>query len=92
MHLLRIPKNEISQVRTEMLNHKKDHMPGLVRISFGIYNTKEEVDVLIKALNAIAGGQYSKNYLQDKTSGEFYLNLQSRKPSEPAALPRGANL
>lgn len=47
----------------------KDH--GLVRISFGMYNTAEEVDVLIDALQRIARGRYYGRYQQDAETGEF---------------------
>ena len=30
------------------------HIPGTVRASFAIYNTREEVDIFIDALNRIA--------------------------------------
>ena len=73
MHLLDIPGSMVRQVRTEILEHRKNHMPGLVRISFGIYNTIEEVDILVEALKTIAAKKFSKNYEQDIASGEFYL-------------------
>lgn len=44
--LLDVPKKEIrKRIRYNDLPH-----PGMVRISFGIYNTQEEVDILINAL------------------------------------------
>jgi hypothetical protein len=46
-------------------------MPGLVRASFGLYNTTEEVDALVEALNRIARGAYSGKYHQVMTSGEY---------------------
>ena len=36
-----------------MLAGDRSEMPGLVRISFGLYNTKDEIDLLIQALQAI---------------------------------------
>jgi cysteine desulfurase/selenocysteine lyase len=81
MNLLKISSKEVKNVRSEMLGHKKNHMPGLVRVSFGIYNTKEEVDVLIKALKSIAAGKYAKNYSQDIATGEYYLPKTKTKTS-----------
>jgi hypothetical protein len=48
-------------------------MPGLVRISFGLYNTKEEIDVLVEALQAIIRGEIEGNYIQDPSTGEYTL-------------------
>jgi hypothetical protein len=47
-------------------------MPGLVRISFGMYNTAAEVDVVVQALRHIAQGQYAGQYVQDVKSGEYH--------------------
>jgi hypothetical protein len=47
-------------------------MPGLVRISFGLYNTLDEIDTLIEALNRIARGEYSGQYIQEKSLGEYH--------------------
>lgn len=44
--LLDIPKKEIRK----RIRYNDLPQPGMVRISFGIYNTQEEVDVLINAL------------------------------------------
>ena len=46
-------------------------MPGMVRISFGLYNTQAEIDKLLLALQAITAGTYAGVYEQDPTSGEY---------------------
>jgi hypothetical protein len=46
-------------------------MPGMVRISFGMYNTIDEVDVLVDALSDIARGAHRGKYVQDRASGEY---------------------
>jgi hypothetical protein len=46
-------------------------MPGMVRISFGMYNTIDEVDVLVDALSDIARGAHKGRYVQDRASGEY---------------------
>ena len=52
-------------------------MPGLVRISFGMYNTAAEVDALVGALHNIAQGNYTGQYVQDIKSGEYHaMNRQ----------------
>ena len=47
-------------------------MPGLVRASFGLYNTREEIDAFVEALKRIAHGEYKGKYHQDSASGEYY--------------------
>lgn len=49
--LLKISQKEIEYYKNN-LNYPK---PGMVRVSFGIYNTKEEVDYFISALDYING-------------------------------------
>ena len=72
LHLLGVDEEESKQVREEMINHRRDRMPGLIRASFGLYNTTEDVDAFVEALKAIAAGEYSGNYVQDVASGEFH--------------------
>ena len=49
-----------------------DDMPGLVRISFGMYNTTAEVDGVVQALRSIARGDTAGQYVQDVKSGEYH--------------------
>ncbi|QGU94851.1 aminotransferase class V-fold PLP-dependent enzyme [Clostridium bovifaecis] len=55
--LLKMSKKEVEErVKTG------SHEPGMVRISFGIYNTKREIDVLISLLRKIVSDR--KGYIQ----------------------------
>jgi hypothetical protein len=47
-------------------------MPGLVRASFGLYNTKQDVDRLVEALLCISNGDYAGEYVQERSSGEYH--------------------
>jgi len=58
-------------VRRRILAGDKSEMPGLIRASFGLYNTLDEVDVLIDALNHISKADYKGKYIQDKATGEY---------------------
>lgn len=73
LHLLGLSPEEARTVRERMIAGDKSEMPGLVRASFGLYNTIEEIDWLVEALTCIARGKYSGTYLQDRASGEFTL-------------------
>jgi cysteine desulfurase/selenocysteine lyase len=71
LHLLRLTPEETDRVRAEMLAHDRSEMPGLVRASFGLYNTLEEVDEFVAALEKIARGEYQGRYHQNKASGDY---------------------
>jgi cysteine desulfurase/selenocysteine lyase len=71
LKLLGATPESTDRVRSEMLAHDRSQMPGLVRASFGLYNTLEEVDVFVSALEKIAAGEYRGNYQQVKASGDY---------------------
>jgi len=71
LHLLGLSPEETARVRDEMLAHDRSEMPGLVRASFGLYNTVEEVEALAQALEKIARGEYLGRYHQVKASGDY---------------------
>ncbi len=62
------------RMEREILQRDRSHLPGTLRISFGIYNTKEEIDTLYEAVQAIAAGKYLGGYRLDKERGEYYRN------------------
>jgi selenocysteine lyase/cysteine desulfurase len=74
LHLLGLNQEQSDNVRAEIEAGNKSHMPGLVRVSFGLYNTKGEIDVLVEALQAIIRGDIEGNYIQDPSTGEFTLD------------------
>ena len=71
LHLLGLSPEEAKYVRSHMLTGDRSDMPGLVRASFGLYNTRDEVDALVEALSRIARGAYSGKYNQIVASGEY---------------------
>ena len=71
LHLLGLTPEQARTMRERMLAGDKSNMPGLVRISFGLYNTIEDVDALVEALTHIAHGQYQGNYVQEPSTGEY---------------------
>ena len=71
LRLLRLTRDERDHVRAEMLAHDRRRMPGLVRASFGLYNTLDEIDALVEALEKIARGDYRGRYTQDQASGDY---------------------
>lgn len=73
LHLLGLTPGQAALVRKRMLAGDKTEMPGLIRISFGLYNTPQDVDALIEALEQIQRGDYRGKYVQDKGTGEYRL-------------------
>ncbi len=70
MSLLGLSPKAQQLARYNILHQRRDLAPGMVRVSFGLYNTKEEVDVLIEALTAISSGQHG-DYLLDAATGQY---------------------
>lgn len=71
LHLLNLSSQEAQAVRARMLAGDKTEMPGLIRASFGLYNTFEDVDRLVEALARIARGEYRGLFRQDRATGEY---------------------
>ncbi len=71
LHLLGLNQEQASEVRRRMLEGDRSEMPGLIRASFGLYNTLDDVDILIDALQHISKGDYKGKYVQDKATGEY---------------------
>ena len=71
LHLLGLRPDEANQVRDRMLTGDRSEMPGLIRLSFGLYNTIQEVDDFVDAIQHIYRGEYQGEYLQDRASGEY---------------------
>jgi selenocysteine lyase/cysteine desulfurase len=72
MHLLGMSPTDAQAARAMMLSPDHSAKPGLIRASFGLYNTSEDVDALVDALNAIQRGAYQGDYVQDPASGEYH--------------------
>lgn len=69
--LLGMTKQDINKFREVVLSGDRRDIPGMVRVSFGVYNSRREIDLLAEALTQIAAGAYEGAYRQDKISGEF---------------------
>ncbi len=71
LHLLKLSKTQARSVRDAMLSGDRSNMPGMIRASFGLYNTFEDVDVFLDALQQIVHGQYKGQYKQIIATGEY---------------------
>jgi len=71
LKLMGVDESNAKVVRSQIQSRDKRQIPGLVRISFGLYNNEKEIDVLINALEVILSGKYKGKYHQDTSSGAF---------------------
>lgn len=71
LHLLQLNPGQASQLRSRMLAGDKSDMPGLIRVSFGLFNTVEDIDQLAEALERVVHGRYTGKYNQDIATGEY---------------------
>ena len=72
LSLLNVSHNQARSHQQEVKNGTKAYLPGLIRASFGCYNTEDEVDWFAEALEKITRGEYSGQYVQDRASGAFW--------------------
>ena len=82
MRLFHVSPERVHQLRQEVSCGDRRGMPGAVRISFGFYNTRSEVDAVVDALWAIQRGKWRGHYRQNIKSGEY-------KPTETGTDPSG---
>lgn len=62
----------IKEMTENVLAHDRSRLPGAVRMSFGLYNTREEIDHMCDMLNMIINKKYNGNYILNKERGEYY--------------------
>jgi len=70
VHLLGLNARQTATWRAQMARGDKSDMPGLVRASFGCYNTTDDADRLAEMLERLARGDYRGRYRQ-LPSGEY---------------------
>ena len=71
LRLLGMDHAQAEAARALMLSGDRRAMPGMTRISFGLYNTIDEVDRFLEALAVVAAGRQHGNYRQDPATGEY---------------------
>ena len=71
IELLGYDAAHVAQMRDRILSGDRTGVPGMVRVSFGVYNSKADVDALVAALHRVARGEYAPGYVEDVHSGRF---------------------
>ena len=72
LNLLDVPNHLVDQYQSEIKSGIKANLPGMIRVSFGAYNTISEVDRLGAALLMIVNREFKGHYQQDPQSGSFF--------------------
>jgi cysteine desulfurase / selenocysteine lyase len=91
--LLGVSDDDALRHQQEIRDGTRVGLPGLVRISFGCYNTRQEVDHAVEILARIAAGDEAGNYEQDPVSAAYwprgyeldYQRYFSLRPGLPAS-------
>ena len=81
VHLLDLPPEKASAWRERVREGDRTDMPGMVRVSFGCYNDRSDVDRLVEGLDRLSNGDVQGTYHVDQASGE-YLPDGYREPLE----------
>jgi selenocysteine lyase/cysteine desulfurase len=71
IHLFHVTHETIHRLSDEISHGDKRNFPGAVRISFGFYNTREDVDAAATALWQISQRKWQGEYQQDKKTADF---------------------
>jgi selenocysteine lyase/cysteine desulfurase len=71
VHLLRLDDEQARHWSDQLLAGDKSEMPGMVRASFGCYNSTDDVDRLVDMLQHIARRNYHGDYTLDRATGEY---------------------
>ncbi len=71
LKLLDMSPAAVAACAREMEQRTRAHLPGLIRVSFGCYNNKSDVDALVEQLRRIVNHEYIGVYTQDLATGEF---------------------
>jgi selenocysteine lyase/cysteine desulfurase len=71
LRLLDVDEDEARGYQQEILDGDRSRLPGLVRASFGCYNTTEEIDHLADMVARIAAGDYRGEYVLHRPTGDY---------------------
>ena len=78
LHLLGLSAQASDTVRQHMLAGDRSDMPGLIRLSFGLYNTREDVDILVEALRCISAENTAASIHKTRRQANISPGIGSR--------------
>ena len=86
LHLLDVDETQARQHQDAIQMGSKAYLPGLIRASFGCYNSVAEVDYFADVLERIVRGEYTGQYVQDPASGAFWPEGYDPQPESAFKL------
>lgn len=72
LKLLGFPPEEMQGLWESISSGDRRKLPGLVRISFGLYNTREDVDRFMTVLEKIVEGRYEGKYIFNPQESSYW--------------------
>lgn len=81
MRLVGIAPENVPEIQRQVSCGDRRGMPGAVRISFGFYNSREDVDAVVSALWDIQKGSYKGDYVQNIRTGEYKPTVTNTSPA-----------
>lgn len=69
--LLGLSEAQIEQTHQQVTAGSLANLPGLVRVSFGVYNTYAEIDWFIENLHRVVTGTYKGDYQLNPQNGDY---------------------
>jgi len=69
--LLSLTCDQEKSMKERILARDRSQLAGAIRVSFGLYNTIEEIDELIEMIKKIVSGDYHPFYVVDRESGSY---------------------
>jgi cysteine desulfurase/selenocysteine lyase len=72
LRLLGVKNSEYTAHRHRVLAGDRSHLPGFLRLSFGCYNQRQEVDRLVEMLERVRSGEVAGDYVSHDPSGSYY--------------------
>lgn len=72
LKLLGFPPEAMEDLWEQISTGNRRNLPGLVRVSFGLYNTMEDVDRFISVLEKIIAGSYEGKYIFNAQEGSYW--------------------
>jgi selenocysteine lyase/cysteine desulfurase len=70
--LLGVSRHDAQVIETMIRARDRSTLPGAVRVSFGLYNTKDEIDRLCDILKMVVNKSYKGTYRLNKERGEYH--------------------
>jgi len=70
--LLGVTVEETKILEEKILSHDRSTIPGAVRMSFGMYNNRDEIDQMIDVLKVISKNEFKGKYELYPETGEYF--------------------